>query len=270
MTSGIPSYDSVPSMLAAYAKNPKRTFRIPELIAYVYPTNNPNAPAPTTGYSYSNTNYVLAELIIERASGGSYASEIERRFFTPLHLSDTYYSSTEYPHSIIDRMVAGYFFSRDPDDAPLATLLGIDLRGNTVSWMRATGGIVSTPEDMTRWARALYTGPMLAAEQRAELLSIVSLKTGKPIAKTSRADPRGFGLGVVQLTDPGIKETVWFYEGDTMGYRMVYVYCPHEDAVFSYALNSLPDAEQNQSGKLAVLLYKTLWAAGFGSSPRAP
>ena len=37
---------------------------------------------------------------------------------------------------------------------------------------------------MTRWARALYTGPMLAAEQRAELLSIVSLKTGKPIAKT--------------------------------------------------------------------------------------
>ena len=73
----------------------------------------------------------------------------------------------------------------------------------------------------------------------------------------------------MQLTDPGIKETVWFYEGDTMGYRMAYVYCPRENAVFSYALNSLPDAAQNQSGKLAVSLYKTLFA-GFGSSPRAP
>ncbi len=36
---------------------------------------------------------------------------------------------------------------------------------------------------------------------------------------------------------------------------MVYVYCPREDAVFSYALNSQPGAEQNQSGKLAVSLY---------------
>jgi D-alanyl-D-alanine carboxypeptidase len=150
MTSGIPSYDSVPAMLAAYAKNPKHTFTIPQLIAYVYPTNNSHAPPPTTGYSYSNTNYVLAELIIERASGRSYASEIERRFFTPLHLSHTYYSGTQYPRSVIDRMVAGYFFNHDPDVAPLAPLLGTDLRAITVSWMRATGGIVSTPDGMTR------------------------------------------------------------------------------------------------------------------------
>jgi D-alanyl-D-alanine carboxypeptidase len=110
---------------------------------------------------------------------------------------------------------------------------------------------------------------MLAAKQRAELLSIVSLKTGKPIAKTSLADPRGFGLGVVQLTDPGMKATVWFYEGDTMGYRMVYVYCPSQDAVFSYALNSLPDAAQNRSGTLAVSIYKTLLSGGFGISGSA-
>src|SRR5579871_4141399 len=50
MTSGIPTYDDTAQMLGDYAKNPKRNFTIPELIAYVYPTN-PNAPKPTTGYS---------------------------------------------------------------------------------------------------------------------------------------------------------------------------------------------------------------------------
>ncbi len=113
MTSGIPGYDNVPAMLADYAKNPTRNFTIPELIAYVYP-GNPHAPPPSTGYDYSNTNYVLAELIIERATHNSYTSELERRFFhSGLGLTLSYYSGTQYPASVLDRMVSGYFFSRD-------------------------------------------------------------------------------------------------------------------------------------------------------------
>ena len=50
-------------MLSDYAKNPTRNCTIPQLIAYVYP-GNPHAPKPTTGYDYSNTNFLLAELII--------------------------------------------------------------------------------------------------------------------------------------------------------------------------------------------------------------
>ena len=90
MTSGIPGYNRLLAMLTAYAKNPKRNYMIVQLIAYVYPENNPSAPPPTTGYDYSNTNYLLAELIIERTSGHSYASELERRFFpSEIGLNDT-------------------------------------------------------------------------------------------------------------------------------------------------------------------------------------
>ena len=89
-------------------------------------------------------------------------------------------------------------------------MFGRDVRDDSVSWMQAAGSIVSTPEDLTRWARALYTGPMLAPKQRAELFSLVSWKTGKPIAKTSPSDPSGFGLGVVQITTPEVG-TVWSY-----------------------------------------------------------
>ncbi len=262
MTSGIPGYDFNPKMLADYAKNPKRNFTIAELIAYAYPTNNPSAPPPTRGYSYSNTNYLLAELIVERASGNSYASELARRFFqSNIGLDDTYYSATQYPTDVLGRMVSGYFFSHDPDNSGLAPLLGKDVRDDSVSWMQGAGGIVSTPEDLTRWARALYAGSVLAPKQRAELLSLVSTKTGKPIAKTSLSDPQGFGLGVAQMTKPEIG-TVWFYEGMTLGYRMVHVYFARQDAVIAFGLNSQPDTKQNQSGKLALTIYKTLHAAG--------
>jgi D-alanyl-D-alanine carboxypeptidase len=261
MTSGIPGYDTVPAMLEDYAKHPKRNLTAAQLIAYVY-AGNPHAPKPTTGYDYSNTNYVLAELIIQRADHQSYASELAYRFFnTDLGLDSTYYSATQYPPDILNRMVSGYFFSHDPDNAGLAPLLGTDVRLDSVSWMQSAGGIVSTPEDMTHWARALYTGPILHPQQRAELMTIVSLKTGKPIKATSLSDPRGFGLGVAQLTMPQIG-TIWFYEGMTLGYRMLHLYFPRQDAVIAFGLNSQPDSKQNESGKLAVTIYQTLHAAG--------
>jgi D-alanyl-D-alanine carboxypeptidase len=261
MTSGIPDYAIASAMLADYAKNPKRSFTIAELIAYVYP-GNPHAPSPTTGWNYSNTNYLLAELIIERATGHSYASEIERRFLrSNLGLNDTFFAATQYPRSVMDRMVSGYFVSHDPEGAPLAPLLGSDTRDDTVSWLRASGGIISTPEDLTRWVRALYTGPMLAPRQRAELLAPVSQKTGKPIRATSPSDPGGFGLGVAQVTRP-TTGTTWFYEGETLGYRMVYVYFPRQDVVVAFGLNSLPDSNQDHSGKLIDTIYGTLHTAG--------
>jgi D-alanyl-D-alanine carboxypeptidase len=259
MTSGIPGYDLVPAWLRDYAKNPKRNFTIAQLIAYVYPENNPNAPLPTHGYDYSNTNYLLAELIIERASGHSYASELERRFLqSEIGLNDTYYSGTQYPRDLLDRMVSGYSFTHAADIAPL---FGKDVRDDSVSWMQATGGIVSTPEDLTRWTRALYTGPMLAPKQRAELFSLVSQKTGKPLAKTTLSDPSGFGLGVAQSTAPAIG-TVWSYLGETAGYRVFLVYFPRQDAVIAFGLNSAPDSKEDHGGKLGITIYKTLHTAG--------
>ncbi|MBV9027704.1 MAG: beta-lactamase family protein [Candidatus Eremiobacteraeota bacterium] len=262
MTSGIPGYDNAPAMLRAYTRDPQRHFTLAELIAYAYPTT-PGAPPPTTGYAYSNTNYLLAEKIIERATGHTYADELGRRFFrsSTLGLDDTYYEPYDYPKSIRDRMTSGYYFSHDVDNAPLLPLLGADVKDFSVSWMQGAGGIVSDPEDLTRWARALYSGSILPAKQRAEMLSLVSLKNGRPIPATTLDDPRGFGLGVAQLTTAETG-TVWYYEGITLGYRMVHVYFPRQDAVIAFGLNSQCDSKEDRAGKLAVAIYNTLHAAG--------
>ena len=188
MTSGIPTYDDTDQMLADYAKTPKHNFTIPELIAYVYPTN-PHAPKPTTGYSYSNTNYLLAELIIERASDNVYKDQLDRRFLrSGPHLSDTYYAPTQYPPDVLARIPAAYFVNNDPDNAALSPLLGPTFASTAFHGCKVPAAL-PRPQDLARWARALYTGPMLAPKQRAELLSLVSTKTGKPIARRAPQIP---------------------------------------------------------------------------------
>ena len=81
MTSGIPGYDLVDQMLADYAAHPKRNLTAAQLIAYVYP-GAPHAPPATKGYAYSNTGYILAELIIEKVTHNSLYERTRAAFLT--------------------------------------------------------------------------------------------------------------------------------------------------------------------------------------------
>ncbi len=260
MTSGIVGYDNVPAMLTDYAKAPYRTFTAKELVAYSYPRGA--APPLSHVWAYSNTAYILAQMIIQRATGNSYDAEIHHRLLAPkLGLSSTYYAPSFYPKSVTARLVSGYFYSRDPDNAPLATLYGHDVKPLSLSWTQGAGGIVSSTKDVAHWVRQLYTGGVLKPAQRRELMSLVSNATGKPIATTTIADPKGFGLGVGQITQPAIG-TIWFYEGETLGYRVIYGYFPRRDVVIVVGLNSQPDAKDDHIGELMTSLYATLRAAG--------
>ncbi len=262
MTSGIPSYTNQPTMMKSWAASPQKVLSEEQLVAYVYPRNG-RGPKPTTGWSYSNTNYILAQMIVERATGHRYADEIRHRFLDDpkLALHDTYYSSTVYPPAVLDRMVSGYFYNNDADNADLAPLFGKDVSRLNLSWAQGAGGILSIPEDVTRWSRALYVGELLQPAQRRELMTIVSDATGKPIATTTLKSPRGFGLGVGQMTLPGMG-TFWYYQGETLGYRMVYAWLPKSDAVFAVGVNSQPPGKQNHIGQLLQSIYGTLHAAG--------
>jgi D-alanyl-D-alanine carboxypeptidase len=250
MTSGIATYDDQPAWYADYAADPHTYFSPERLVGYVL-----DAPA-TSGYSYSNTNYVLAEMIIERVTGTSYQDQLYRRIIEPLRLRDLHYRPDVYPASVTSREPAGYLVN---DEFPLPQL-GQDVSRDTLSWARAAGGIVSTTSDMTRWERALYGGHLLPPEQQAELESLVSTTTGRPIARTSATDPQGFGLGIAQLTDEELG-TFWFYEGETLGFRALHASFPDSGVIIAVGLNSA--TADDQSAMLVKAVYDTLRANGL-------
>jgi len=260
MTSGIPGYDNSPAMLKSMAAvGLDRHWTPPVLVGFADPTY-PDAMTPTTGWNYSNTNYILAGMIIERVTGHPYALEITERFLGErLGLTATYYSPDTYPDTVTARLAAGYFWSRDPENAGLAKLLGRDVSRMDMSWAGAAGGIVATPRDVTRWVAALYQSPLLAAPEREALLSIVSNKTGQPIAATSAADPLGFGLGVAQFTK-ALMGTGWYYQGETLGFRVLYVYIPADGIIFAVGLNSQPSDAENKAGDLITNIHAAVAA----------
>jgi D-alanyl-D-alanine carboxypeptidase len=251
MTSGIPDFAGQPAFLRAYAADPGRYFSAARLVSYV--TGLPLEK----GWNYSNTNYILAQMIIERVIHDSYSDQLRRRIIIPLGLRDTFYGPPARPAAVAARIPAGYF---SYSSAPLlAPLLGKQIPKLALSTAQGSGGIISSLTDLTTWDRALYQGCELPGRQQRELESLVSEKTGRPITTTTPTDPAGFGLGVAQFTLPATG-TIWAYEGSTFGYRVEHIYDPRSGVVIALGVNSLTD--HDQLGTVAASIYQILQKAG--------
>ncbi|MFO1123789.1 MAG: serine hydrolase domain-containing protein [Hyphomicrobiales bacterium] len=253
MTSGIPSYDDTEAFAKAMlAAGGDRYFSTAQLVSFVDPTLA-GSPPPTTGYSYSNTNFILTQMIIERVTGTSFADHVRRRILTGHGLNDTFYSADRYPDSVSSRLVSGYLANLAPEQKTLEPLVGKDLGHAMITWGQAAGGAVATPADITRWARLLFTGPILDGAQRKELTGLVSMKTGQPIADVSTDDPQAFGLGVHKSMF-GKDQMIWAYEGETMSMRALYTFFPKHDLVVAVAVNS-SSSTVDRLGHLAADIY---------------
>lgn len=258
MTAPIADYAEVPALQREEAADIRRYWRPRALVDFVYPGTDLPTPPP---WFYSNTNYILAEMIIERAAGMRYAEALRTMLFEPLGLSETYYyPRTPAPDRVLRAMASGYFFGfacpgYDPqcNTPPFAPLRREDLKGNNLSWAAGAGGIISSLRDVTRWVRALFGDVLLPPRQQAKLFSLVSTTTGRPIADVTEADRSGFSLGVGKVWLSAAL-TVWWYEGGTLGFRVAWFRRPGDDLVVAIALNSWVDPANDR----LITLYPTV------------
>jgi D-alanyl-D-alanine carboxypeptidase len=130
--------------------------------------------------------------------------------------------------------------------------MGRDVRETSTSWAQAAGGAIASARDVDRWMRAVFAGRVVPATQQAEWRALVSTKTGQPITDVSSADPRGFSLGLSKSI-LGSVGPQWFYQGETLGYRTLYVWFEKENLLITLQTNSQPAADKDQ---LHVLLEK--------------
>jgi D-alanyl-D-alanine carboxypeptidase len=250
MTSRIPDYLYQPAFDTTFAADPATRFTAARLVSYV--AGLPLGPA---GYHYTNTDYILAQMIIEKVTRDTYADQLTRRILTPLRLHTTCLAPYTCPPSDAAAMPAGYFYIAGGPPS----LLGKRMPPLALTWAQAAGGIVSSLADMTTWDRALYQGRLLPPRQQRQLESLVSEATGKPIRRTTAADPAGYGLGVQQVFNPqtGI---FWAYEGQAFGARVIHYFFPRTGLLIAVAANS--STTNDDLANLAGAVYETLHHAG--------
>lgn len=254
MSTGLPNYTDSPTLNYLVTQDLKRVWNERELIAWVYPQNLPVAPPLKPGYFYTNTAYILSGLILEKQFQQPFKTLLENYLLKPYRLIQTFYPIPAYSQDVQNRLARGYSYNNynNPE------LAGRDVTDNNLSWAGAAGGLVANSEDVVRWVRVLFSeNQLLDAQQKQKLMQIVSFKTGQPLAVTTADDPRGYGLGVAQGYDEEIGRH-WFYEGETLGYRSLYLYVPCNQIIVSALFNSAVDDDNDHAGALLKQIYQTI------------
>jgi D-alanyl-D-alanine carboxypeptidase len=252
MSSGIPNYSNAPTINYLMSKNLRRYWSNEELIKLVYPKLS--NPPRKTGYFYSNTGYVLMDMILSAQYKQSYSQLLMTKIITPLGLNNTFYPLPDYSPDVLTRLVRGY--SYNIYDNP--ELLGQDVTENNLGWAGAAGAIVANSEDVLHWVEVLFEGNnLLTNAQKNHMQKIISTTTGKAIVTTDKDDDHGFGLGIVQGYSDKIGH-YWFYEGETLGYRALYMYVPCNKVILVTLFNSATNQENDHAGELIQNLYANL------------
>ena len=146
-TSGVPDYTLEPLVrLYTFPHGRFRAWRPRELVALI--ADQPPDFPPGTAWSYSNTGYILAGLIVQAATGRKLGQELARRIFRPLGLRDTYFPVNR--PTIPGRNARGY--SIDPFAQQPGPLLDFTVYNPSLAW--AAGALVSNLADLERFSAA--------------------------------------------------------------------------------------------------------------------
>lgn len=199
-----------------------KTYRPQELVELAL--SKPARFEPGTGWSYSNTNYVLVRLLIEKVTGRSLAEEMHRRILDPLGLSGTVVpdASPEIPEPH-----AHIYYRYEEAGQPKT----VDITRYNPSWVSTGGDMISTPKDLATFIAALNSGRLLPAELLAEMRT--TYPTGIP--------NMDYGLGVfVVTTDSG--ETVITHNGGAVAAAALMYSTPDGSKTMTATLTWLDDA----------------------------
>jgi D-alanyl-D-alanine carboxypeptidase len=210
-TSGLPDYDEHLPWITDFTPERFRAERFrayapPELVASALqapPLWLPRRddPAAETRWNYSNTNYVLARMIIEKVTGRGWEQELHERIIEPLGLRHTY-------------TAAGSAYLPAPRATGYTRFPGAtELTDTTIFTPLPDAPIISMTADVTTFLRALLSGRLLRPAEFAAMKQTVEAREEWETTPGAR-----YGLGISWRPAAGCAGGVWSHGGTMPGY----------------------------------------------------
>ncbi|MFE2878229.1 serine hydrolase domain-containing protein [Streptomyces roseus] len=185
----------IPATGKEWFDNRLRTYDPRELVALAL--SKPARFEPGSGFGYSNTNYTLAALLIERITGRSYAEDVHDRILRPLGLRDTVLGGSG--STLPEPYAHGYHRYRDAEEWQVD-----DVSRQNPSMLFGAGDARTTTRDLHAFFSALNGGKLLPAPLLAEMRT--------PYGEL------GYGLGLfVQDLGPDHGGIVYHHNGGAPG-----------------------------------------------------
>jgi D-alanyl-D-alanine carboxypeptidase len=195
-TSGLYNYTDDPDFIAQYLRDPTVGWAPRQLVGLA--AAHPPVFAPGTSWSYSNTNYIVAGMLIEKATGQNIHRMVRERIIDPLHLTGTSFPAH-------DRGIDGFYAHGYLPPSPIDPgYTDVSRAAPSLAW--TAGAVISTVDDLRAFYRALLGGRLLHARQLHEMLTTV------PVTPLFN-----YGLGIFSVLTPC--GPLWGHDGDIPGYH---------------------------------------------------
>ncbi len=235
-TSGIFNYTEAGAFNSTHKHQPQKNYTPEEIVGIA--SQHRNYFPPGHGWKYSNTNYVLAGMIIQKVMREPIEIVMNHYLHgsSKLNLAHTFYLARMYTTAFISKMAHGY--SSD----------GHDVTADNMSWANTAGAIVTTSEDLLTWWHGLFKNNILPPQQLAEMMNLVcegssqSCRPGKYMPHLSgNSVGKGYGLGIIQSAYGSSRiGTVWWHNGSTKGYKAIVMWYPKSNIYMALEINRDP------------------------------
>lgn len=226
------SFDpGIPLQGQQYVDNRFRTYQPEELVRLAL--SKPARFEPGTQWSYSNTNYVLAALLIEEVTGKPYADALRGRVLEPVGMTETTVPGTR--DEIPGPHAHGYFAFPPRDQQGLKV---VDVARVDPSWAYGAGEVISTTEDLDKFTTALLDGKLMSPRSLAEMRKM------RPAGQRT-----GYGLGLMRM-DLGECGVVVGHTGGMPGYTSIAFSAPDQQRRLEMSVtNGVADPSDPQDGQ---------------------
>lgn len=210
-TSGLPRYIEDPKVWLTLLDNPDKVWTYEERFSYAY--NMQPAHEPGKGWAYSDTNYLLLGMLIEKMSGSNFYELVAEKLLTPGDLKNT--------HPSLKRDIPNLPLAYSHLNDDLFNMPGIVVsNGKYVfnpqfEW--TGGGFASTTSDLAMWAKFYFEGKFFSDEMLDKI--ITPTKFGSDIGGEDKCGAGSF----IYETKYG---KAYGHTGFVPGFNTIFAYFP--------------------------------------------